>query len=89
MRLPLGLYRTVAEFGRTMIVFCVMCADVKELEEAKHQLSAEQNKVFKLEVELAEAQQRLQQVTDLEKELAHYRCLPLASKRITAPDRMD
>ena len=47
---------------------------MKELEEAKHQLSAEQNKVFKLEVELAEAQQRLQQVTDLEKELAHYRC---------------
>lgn len=50
----------------------------QEVEEVKAQLSAEQNKVFKLEVELAEAQQKLQKVAELEKEVANYRRVPLS-----------
>ncbi len=46
---------------------------MQELAEAKGALEAEQGKVFKLEVQLAEAVQKLQQVTDLEKELNQYR----------------
>lgn len=46
---------------------------MQELSEARSQLSAEQGKVFKLEVELAEARQKLQGVAELERELSHYR----------------
>lgn len=49
------------------------CIHMQELSEARSQLSAEQGKVFKLEVELAEARQKLQGVAELERELSHYR----------------
>jgi len=45
----------------------------QEVGEAKEALGSEQGKVFRLEVQLAEAVQKLQQVTDLEKELSQYR----------------
>ena len=46
---------------------------LQELSETREALASEQGKVFKLEVQLAEAVQKLQQVADLEKELNQYR----------------
>ena len=48
----------------------------QELNETREALASEQGKVFKLEVQLAEANQKMQQVTDLEKELNQYRQVP-------------
>ena len=46
---------------------------MQELDEAKGQLSAEQSRAFKLEVELAQARKELLRVAELDKEVARYR----------------
>lgn len=46
---------------------------MQRLEAAAKEADAQTSKIFKLEVELAEAQKRLQTVVELEKELNHYR----------------
>lgn len=45
----------------------------KSLEESRSALTTEQNKNFKLEVEMAELKQKLSQMEEMEKELEHYR----------------
>ena len=46
---------------------------LQELQESREQLKAEQKKVFRLEVQLAEANEKLDQIADLEKQLNNYR----------------
>lgn len=46
---------------------------MQELTEAKDQVKVEQKRVFQLEVKLAEANEKLDQVAELEKQLTHYR----------------
>lgn len=47
---------------------------MQRLEAAAKEVDAQSSKIFRLEVELAEAQKKLQTTTELEKELNHYRC---------------
>ena len=49
------------------------CLPVQALEEARAALEAEQAKSMRLEVELAEAQQKLGRMEELERELQKYR----------------
>lgn len=46
---------------------------MQELQEARQQLKAEQQKVFRLEVQLAEANEKLEQMPDLERQINNYR----------------
>lgn len=48
----------------------------QKLLEARKELVAKDRKIFGLEVELAELSKKLDGVTELEKELQHYRCQP-------------
>lgn len=52
-----------------MLLFLLM----QRLEAAAKEVDAQSSKIFRLEVELAEAQKKLQTTTELEKELNHYR----------------
>lgn len=52
---------------------CGFC--LQDLQDVRHQLKAEQNKVFRLEVQLAEANEKLELMPDLEKQLNNYRCI--------------
>ncbi|KAI8475739.1 MAG: hypothetical protein J3K34DRAFT_480381 [Monoraphidium minutum] len=53
----------------------------KSLEDARHQLSAEQARTLKLEATVAELNERLGQVGDLERELARYRQMESDGKK--------
>lgn len=46
---------------------------MQELQEARQQVKSEQQKVFRLEVQLAEANEELEQMPDLERQINNYR----------------
>lgn len=46
---------------------------MQKLEAAEKEAEAQSTKIFRLEVQLAEAQRKLQTVSELEKELSRYR----------------
>ena len=46
---------------------------LQEVQEARQSLKAEQDKVFRLEVQLAEANEKLEQLPDLERQVNNYR----------------
>lgn len=50
-----------------------VCTLLQRLEAAAKEADAQSSKIFRLEVELAEAQKKLQTTSELEKELNHYR----------------
>lgn len=52
-----------------------ICASSQALEEARTALEAEQGRAMRLEVEVAEAQQALGRMEELERELQKYRCV--------------
>ena len=49
------------------------CYSAQALEDCRHALSAEQSHVLKLEAQLAEANEKLHTVTELEKALDRYK----------------